>query len=197
MKYRVVGWTDYDGDDAPDSGSPIGFAERHAIVDDIKKNGYLFTGWDHEERWGCTPVLNDGKKRCFSQRGFGGVMAEAHGETEPYAYARYTFMESITQRILPKTEYDPRHFTPETELAEHLSLAVDGETVQRARGQNPILLPDDPALRYLDAGDTLTLSHNGDALTVLVTDVDRRLAKKEDGVPTPITLLVTYGEERA
>ena len=44
MKYRVVGWTDCDGDDAPDSESPIGFAERHAIVEDIKKNCYLFTG---------------------------------------------------------------------------------------------------------------------------------------------------------
>lgn len=195
MKYRVVGWTDYDGDDAPDSESPIGFAERHAIVDDIKQNGYLFTGWDHEERLGCTPVLNDGKKRCFSQRGFGSVMAEAHGETDPYAYAHYTFMESITKRILPKTEYDPRHFTPERDLAEHLSLATDAATLCAARGQNPILLPDDPALRYLDAGDTLTLFFGADALTVSVTGVDRRPSREEDGVTTPITLLVAHGED--
>ena len=194
MKYRVVGWTDYDGDDAPDSESPIGFAERHAIVDDIKKNGYLFSGWDHQERWGCTPVLNDGKKRCFSQRGWGGVMAEAHGETEPYAYARYTFMESIAKPVLPRGSYTPCYFTPETELAEHLSLAVDGETLARARGQNPILLPDAPALRYLDAGDTLTLTDDGDALTVLVTGVDRRPANEEDGVSTSITLLVKHGK---
>ena len=64
MKYKVVGWTSYDGDDVPDSEGRIGYAECCAIIDAIKEHGYLFSGWDHQEMFDCAPVLNDGKRRC-------------------------------------------------------------------------------------------------------------------------------------
>ena len=43
MKYRVVGWTEYDNPNVPmESCSP---AAMQAILRDIRENGYLFTGW--------------------------------------------------------------------------------------------------------------------------------------------------------
>ena len=39
MKYRVVGWTDYESDEIPEAHGCIGFAERNAIIDEIRKSG--------------------------------------------------------------------------------------------------------------------------------------------------------------
>ena len=79
MKYKVIGWTYYDDNEILYSGNTIGFAERNAIIDEIRKHRYLFSGWHHQESWeGVVPVLNDGKKRCYSQRGWGGVMAKTY-----------------------------------------------------------------------------------------------------------------------
>ena len=49
MKYKVIGWTYYDNNEVLDSGNTIGFAERNAIIDEIRKHKYLFTGWHHQE----------------------------------------------------------------------------------------------------------------------------------------------------
>ena len=198
MKYRVVGWTDYDGDDVPDSGSRIGYAERHAIIDEIKRNGYLFSGWEHHEGWRTVPVLNDGKKRCFSQRGWGGVMAEAYGCYAPYDYARFTFYESIDERTVkkPSTGFSPRSFTPEGELAESFTLAAEAEVFRLAKENNPFRIDDTDALRYLDAGDTLTLTHGEETLTFFVTDVEReRINFSPEGaneLPPSTVVLVTH-----
>lgn len=198
MKYRVVGWTDYDGDDVPDAGSRIGYAERHAIIDEIKRNGYLFSGWEHQEGWRTVPVLNDGKKRCFSQRGWGGVMAEAHGCYAPYDYARFTFYESIDERRVkkPSTGFSPDSFTPEGELAESFTLAAEAEVFHSAKENNPFRINDVDALRYLDAGDTLTLTHGDEAINFFVTDVERertKLSPEGANEPLPSTVvLVTH-----
>ena len=94
MKYKVIGWTYYENYEILDSNKTIGFAERNAIIDEIRKHKYLFSGWHHQESWdGVVPILNDGRKRCFSQRGWGGVMAEAYGEMGDFDYARYAFYD--------------------------------------------------------------------------------------------------------
>ncbi len=175
MKYRVVGWTSYDGCEVSDKQGAIGFAERHAIIDDIQKNGYLFTGWDHQEMLDCAPVLNDGKRRCFSQRGFGGLMAEAHAAFGEYDYAGFTFYESIdpSRKKLPKIGFDPEAFTPEENLAEEVVLTVPAELLFAAKAGSSVTFDDSPALRYLDAGDTLTLITDGEEVTLCVLDVDR------------------------
>ena len=69
MKYKVIGWTYYDNSEILSSGNTIGFAERNAIIDEIRKHKYLFSGWQHQENWdGVVPILNDGKKRCSGDR---------------------------------------------------------------------------------------------------------------------------------
>ena len=111
MKYRVVGWTDYESDEVPETHGCIGFAERNAIIDEIRKNGYLFSGWEHQESWDCVPILNDGKKRTFSQRGWGGLMAEAYGHLGSYDYAAFTF-HPMKNGNLPNDSFDMRSLCP-------------------------------------------------------------------------------------
>ena len=40
MKYKVIGWTYGDDYEFPTSQEQIGFAERNAIIDEIKKHKY-------------------------------------------------------------------------------------------------------------------------------------------------------------
>lgn len=76
MKIKVVGWTQYDLHEFDEGDS--GWAVRMAVVDDIRKNGYLFSGYAHQEYSNCAPVFNDGKMRRFSQRGFADMIARRH-----------------------------------------------------------------------------------------------------------------------
>ena len=180
MKYKVIGWTWYDNSEIPFSNNTIGFAERNAIIDEIKKHKYLFSGWHHQEEWNnCVPILNDGKKRGFSQRGWGGLMAEAYGEMGDYDYISYTYSESIRTNYLkfPKKEFDVEDFVSSPLENEHFNIEVKKELFDIAKTSNPFYLEDTKDLRSIDTNDTITLLHNNESLTFLVADVNRN--KKE------------------
>ena len=180
MKYKVIGWTSYENYDIPFYDKTIGFAERNAIIDEVIKHKYLFSGWHHQESWdNCVPILNDGKKRGFSQRGWGGLMAEAYGKMGDYDYASFTFYQSIDSRHLriPYDEFDPSSFVSETLENEHFDVNLSEELFAIAKTKNPFYLNDEDSLRYIDNNDTITLHCNDQTLTFLVKDVDRN--KKE------------------
>lgn len=183
MKYRVVGWTSYDDASVEDSGNSIGFAERNAIIDDIKAHGYLFSGYDHQEMLDCAPVLNDGKRRCFSQRGWGGVMAEAHGYFGAYDYSLFTFGSSDEYSKRPSEYFFAEGFTPEENLEEHFEIEVDESIFAHAKSQNPFFLPDLDVLRYIDAGDTLTLTCGAQSAHFSVAAIGR--SPSRDGAEIP------------
>ena len=186
MKYKVVGWTSYDDSSVEDSGNRIGFAERNAIIDDIKAHGYLFSGYDHQEMFDCAPVLNDGKRRCFSQRGWGGVMAEAHGYFGAYDYSLFTFGVNEEYAKRPKDYFFPDSFTPEDNLAEHFEIDVDESIFAYAKSKNPFFLPDFDELRYIDAGDTLTLRCGAESACFYVADIDRSPSGEGAALPYKI-----------
>lgn len=200
MKYRVVGWTGYDDISIEDSGNTIGFAERHAVIDDIKKNGYLFSGYDHQEMWDCAPVLNDGKKRCFSQRGWGGVMAEAHGYFGAYDYSLFAFGINEEYAKRPNNTFCTEDFTPEENLSEHFEIEVDEGIFALAERRNPFFLPDLAELRFIDAGDTLTLRCGEKrARFDNITDINRNRNTTRENYPykidTKYKIIVTYTAE--
>ena len=194
MKYKVVGWASYDDMSIEDSGNTIGFAERHAVIDDIKANGYLFSGYDHQEMCDCAPVLNDGKRRCFSQRGWGGVMAEAHGYFGAYDSSLFAFGINEEYAKRPKNYFFADSFTPEENLAEHFEIEVDESIFALAKTHNPFFLPDLDALRFIDAGDTLTLYCGEESLHFeAITDIDRE--SSEDcpcKIDTKYKIIVSY-----
>ena len=176
MKYRVVGWTYYEDTEILDSGNTIGFAERNAIIDEIRKRKYLFSGWHHQESWdGVVPILNDGRKRCYSQRGWGGVMAEAYNHMKDYDYASFTFYQSIPGdklRFAPN-DFNIYEFEPEAVENEHFRVNVSKELFEIARVSNPFYLEDLKELRYIDHDDIITLVYNDEELTFVVKDIDR------------------------
>ena len=198
MKYRVVGWTYYDNPEV--KSADCDDAAYWAIVRDIREHGYDFTGWDHQEMLGCAPVLNDGCKRLFSQRGFGQVMAYAHGDYSRMGYASYAFEDFFgghKSKMPPaEREFDPSDFTPETDLCESLTHAVDRAVFDAARAGDVIEFPiDDPVLQSLGCGDTLTLTCEGESATYRVARVTRGPVLSEELETEIFTLSCSVNDE--
>lgn len=79
MKYKVIGWTDYDNEKYPDFdeyGGDYGSAHS-AVIDEIREKGYRFSGDYHQYGESGCPVLNDGTRFILSMRGWGALMSEA------------------------------------------------------------------------------------------------------------------------
>ena len=112
MKLRVVGWV------YPYYNIEIGeasWAVRNAIIDEIRKNGYDFSGRSHQD-YCCTPVLNNGKKYLFSSEGWGDIMAEANGHTGCMDYTMYDFPIEPRREKMPNSdanEFDMFLYTDE------------------------------------------------------------------------------------
>ena len=171
MKLRVVGWTYYD-DDWPQGIR--GWSARHAIIDEIKEKGYFFSGWSHQEGYNCAPVLNDGKIYCYSQRSWGGIMAEAHSFTGRMDYAKFAFYVDPDKESFPQESIDEDAFTLELNLHEKFELEVTQSILECARKQHEITLDNLPALRYLDDGDTVVLICGESRAEFTVSDVERK-----------------------
>ncbi len=179
MKLRVVGWVCYD-DNFPEGDN--GWAARNAIIDDIRKNKYDFTGWHHQEGYNCTPLLNDGKKYCYSQRGWGDVMAEAHGDFDAMGYAKYFVLDEVDEmaRLMRHDTFTrPKPMwgkvpPVETDLNETFELQVTQEQFDNAADALEIRFGDYKDLRYLYKGDTLVLVCGDKRAEYTVTDAERK-----------------------
>lgn len=193
MKYRVVGWTYYENYEI--ECGEITWAARAAVVDDIAENGYLFSGWDHQESSNAVPVLNDGKRRLFTQRGFGGVMAEAHGYTGPYDYSLFAFGIQPDRVKKPRKVFDIEEFTPETDLNESFTVEVNDAEYAAANADLKLKIADLPELRYIDKGDGLTLKCGNECAGFSVIDVDRKKDMPEDELNYMMTVMGLESEE--
>lgn len=191
MKLRVVAWCNYD-EDLPCGDN--GWAAHNAIIDDIRANDYDFLGWHHVESSYCTPVLNDGKKYCFSQQGWSDLMTEAHrfyGETD---YADYYIPDEIDEMAMlsskqsrrPKQYYHGK-VTAETDLNETFELQVTQRKFNSAAKNGKLrfrdfyrainegeITPDLENLRHIYNGDTLTLVCGDKRETYTVTSAERQ-----------------------
>ena len=171
MKYKVIGWTDYENEDIEDGDCSD--AAYHAIIDDVRANGYCFSGYAHQELLLGAPVLNDGKKRCFSQRSWGGLMARAHGKNAPMDYSLYAF--SLKNEKMPSTNawICAEDVVREENLNEEIKKKVTRSAFEKAARELCFLDEDHHLLRYLDVGDTLTLLCENDSASYLVKELER------------------------
>ena len=177
MKLRVVGWAYYDDDWKQSEKS---WAERYAIIDEIKKHGYLFSGWAHQQGYCCAPILNDGTICCYSQRSWGSIMAEAHGYTGRMDYAKFAFMVDPDDEVRPTKPIDEDAFQLELNLNERFELDVSQDIFTRAQNEDEIKLDDLPELRYVNEGDTLALRYGDKTAEYEVLDVNRKRDLTED-----------------
>ncbi len=178
MKLKVIGWVNSDCIDFP-SGD-FDYASTAAIIDDIRLNGYEFTGWHHHAYPLCTPVLNDGKIRHCSRETWGALMAEAKGYVGYMDYAIYKFymaedpFEEDENIIMPSEErnLEEKEITVEENLNEEFEItpqSVIGYNKGYKKGSNfwmqeletegniSITIVGSKALRYLATGDTLKI----------------------------------------
>ncbi|MBQ7761467.1 MAG: hypothetical protein IJ400_05360 [Clostridia bacterium] len=158
MKVRVVGWTHYGDSRFENDG--ITYAEMEAIVDDIKENGYMFTGMHHQGCKYCVPVLNDGKKRVFSERGFGKIMARGHDVFTSGGYVDYAFNWGYSDEELkmPGEEREIKEvFEPETDLNEEFEFEATEEQFNTAQSTLTLEFPNEHKYRYMSGGDDLTM----------------------------------------
>lgn len=196
MKYRVVGWVYYDDPSFEDED--CNESALQAIIEDIRKNGYLFTGYDHQETFDCAPVLNDGKRRCFSQRGFGGVMAKAHGDYSRMGYSRYAFdwytgSDEKDDRVFPNDHTNWIDFVPETDLNEELTATVTAEEFDAAKSGELIIL-DREDLKFIDIGDTLVLKCGDMTASYTVKGFERRKDISNEEEIEIMTLAYSFDE---
>lgn len=105
--YKVIGWTDWDGNDYPVNKGSV--ATDLAVIECIRKNGYAFGGDSHQNRKGCCPVLNDGAKVRYSMRGWGSIMASALDidDSDGYAYMEW-YMDAWTRTGMVGVDCPPR-----------------------------------------------------------------------------------------
>ncbi len=174
MKYKVIGWVGYDDIDIEEADCSC--AAYNAIIDDIKDNGYCFSGYSHQELSMGAPVLNDGFKRCFSQRGWGGLMAEAHGHTGAYDYSNYAYSYgNCDSEKMPGFDrsIDPNDIKAGENLNETFSLSVSTEIFEKAKTELIYVEYESPRTRYIDTGDTLELITEGNIASYSVLGVER------------------------
>lgn len=130
MRYEVIGWTDSETSEYP-LHKHITAPVDAAIIKEIRKHGYLFGGDFHEQ---CCPVLNDGTYVSYSWRGWGRIMALAHGlEEKDYMIAymdelinpemrKYPKIDVLDDsRIVLKESLTDTHIMP---LSEEMSIAI-------------------------------------------------------------------------
>ncbi len=187
MKLRVVDWVDYDDDDYPEG--KIGWAARNAVIDEIRAHGYNFSGWAHQEGYRCAPVLNDGCRYLWSQRGWGDVMAEAHGGQGAMDYVSFAFGFDSSNETRP----DPDSYyngEPETDLNETFEREVFPVLFEKALREHEISLDSFEDLRYLDEGDKLILTCGDRRATYVVSGI-RRVRTNADGEADSFALNVT------
>ena len=173
MKYRVIGWVCCD--DPSFENAPATDAAVFAIIDDIKENGYIFSGKEHRSfRFGA-PLLNDGKRRCFSARAFGEIMAIAHGHYGRLDSSAFTFGMPPEKLKMPTEERTVTRLesVSEESLNETFCIYVSERELFAAVAMRALGLPDVPALRRLDCGDTLMLTAGKKERALTVSSVSR------------------------
>lgn len=102
MRYEVIGWTDCEITEYP-KHKYITAPVDAVIIEEIRKYGYLFGGDAHER---YCPVLNDGTYVRYSWRGWGRIMALAHGHNGDMDYMMAYMDEMIDPELrkYPKAE---------------------------------------------------------------------------------------------
>ena len=164
MKYKVIGWTWYDNEliETMDYSR----SAEEAVIEDIRANGYLFTGMHHQDDHRCAPVLNNGKMITFTQRGFGGVMASAYGKNSRMSYAEYAFDwymgedNKATPYVFPSEERVFEGKVDESLIESDISEQFEYESTENeyenatSKGELEFIYTD-TKYRFMDTGDTI------------------------------------------
>lgn len=82
-KLRLVGWTNFECEYPSRNADGEDFRQIMQLIgDEVVKNGYSFSGQDHQTAETGVPVFSDGTCLRASMRSWGYIMAAIHSEIE-------------------------------------------------------------------------------------------------------------------
>lgn len=193
MKLKVIGWVWYEDNAYP--GGERDYAAYNAVVDDVRERGYCFTGYHHQEEFDCAPVLNDGKVRRFSQRGWGGLMADVKGLRGRYAYSVYAFSSPFNEDddfVMPKgRDVDESLILSPEELVDEYRVKIRIDSLQRVRESGKLRLPDREEYRFTAEGDVIVFLNRGGEYRYRITHMEKNKKLCERDIFNYLTL-TTY-----
>ena len=103
MSLQVVRWTYWEDETYRDADAENDDAYMAAIASHLKKQGYKFSGDDHQNYCYGVPVMSDGTKYCCSERHWGRIMAMAYEISDHYGYAEWAFLNT-EEPVFPRPE---------------------------------------------------------------------------------------------
>ena len=109
---EIIGYSSYDNSEfLPMKDEEFNDKMIDMIVDDIKKNGYFYTGEDQQDNPDCCPVFSNYRIMRFSRRGFGFIMARACGYEDKMAYSLFMdrFMINSKKKKFPDGKSIPMY----------------------------------------------------------------------------------------
>jgi ASC-1-like (ASCH) protein len=176
MKHKIIGWTNCEDEHYPirDEVSP---SARQAIIEEIRKYGYLFGGDVHEE---LSPVFNDGTMASYSWRGWGDVMAEAWKMKNDSGYAYMNcYMDELIEasaRKYPADDVDIDKIVPLEDIKETFTISLDNQQFDAiANGESKVKLELAYEIRKtLDVGDYIEFvkqDNTDEKIKVVVTAI--------------------------
>jgi len=176
MKLKVIGWVWYDDTTYP--GESVDWAAYNAVVDDVKANGYCFTGYHHQEMFDCVPVLSDGKMRRFSQRGWGDLMATVMGLKGRYAYSAYAFSSPFNENddfVMPSgRDVDESQILSPEELVDEYRVTIRIDSLRRGEESGTLRLPDRDEYRFMAVGDIIVFLNKGEEYRYRITQLEKK-----------------------
>ncbi|MBQ2712013.1 MAG: hypothetical protein IJF71_01410 [Clostridia bacterium] len=182
MKYEIIGWTEYDNYHFEVGENS--YAVINVLIDEIKRNGYSFTGRHHQESAFCAPVFNDGKLRKFSATDFGAIMAEAYGFRGKYDYSRYAFCTSNPKDpiyVRPTQKVDKNKIVEAEMLVEEYTVEATAQQCQDAQN-GTVVIADAPELRFIDAGDRLILRSKSGEQRYKIREIEKEKDLPEEQI---------------
>lgn len=172
MKWKVINWTWYE-DDSYANGGILTQSQIFAIQDEIKKNGYIMTGWHHQEGFDCVPVLSNGKKYLFTRRGFGALMAQTYGKDGLFDYSIYTdcFIEQKGFKLPRHNYFHEEKIRKLSSLNEVFKLNLKKKEIESILSENKVTLPYSEKIRYIDKNDKIEFFYKGRKRVKIVKNV--------------------------
>ncbi|MBD5391128.1 hypothetical protein HDR67_03900 [bacterium] len=171
MRYEVIGWVDSEECDYPKHKyitAPI----DAAIIKEIRKHGYLFGGDAHER---YCPLLNDGTYVRYSWRGWGRIMALAHGyKDEDYMMAYMDEMIEPKVRKYPNVlKIDDSKIHLKENLADTFVMHLSEEMFLAMKEGTKIVEVRvfDDKRKLVDIGDYIEFHNNNDHIKMRVIDI--------------------------
>lgn len=103
---KVTGWTFWDDDKYKTVDDTYEEYEeaKHVVAEELRKNGYKFSGQSHQYKDGCCPIIDDKFIFAVSMRIWGGIMQRAYNlpDVNGFGYCSWAWSPPEEERYPEK-----------------------------------------------------------------------------------------------